>query len=74
MKSHLIAIINRLNGLVEKNDPKETFNFERDGEVIATISYLPEETAFAIKYPKQKDTAVFDDIDLVALDLYDELY
>lgn len=71
MKSHLMAIMDRLN---ETADPKETYNFEREGEVIATVSFVPEETAFSIKYPKQKDVAIFDDIDLVAIELYDMIY
>ena len=30
MKSHLSAILNRLEKLVESGDPKDTFNFEKD--------------------------------------------
>lgn len=74
MKSHLMAIMDRLNRLIETADPKETYNFKREGEVIATVSFVPEETAFSIKYPKQKDVAIFDDIDLVAIELYDMIY
>ncbi|MFG7388477.1 DUF1797 family protein [Lactococcus lactis] len=54
MKSHLLAIMNRLNRLVEGGDPKETYNFEREGEVMLTVSYSPEDEAFALRYPKQK--------------------
>lgn len=74
MKSHLTAIISRLNRLVEVADPKETYNFEREGEVMLTVSYLPEEEAFALKYPKLKDPALFDDIDLVAIEIFDLIY
>ena len=69
MKSHLLAIMNRLNRLVEGGDPKETYNFEREGEVMLTVSYSPEDEAFALRYPKQKD-----DIDLVAIEIYDMIY
>ncbi len=41
MKSHLLAIMNRLNRLVEGGDPKETYNFEREGEVMLTVSGSP---------------------------------
>lgn len=74
MKSHLMAIMDRLNRLIESGDPKETYNFERDGEVMATVSYNPEEQAFSIRYPKQKEAAIFDDIDLVVIDIYDMIY
>ncbi|MFC4652880.1 DUF1797 family protein [Lactococcus nasutitermitis] len=74
MKSHLVAMIERLNRLVENGDPKETYNFEREGEVMATVSYSPEDAAFSIRYPKQKDAALFDDIDLVAIEIYDMIY
>jgi len=74
MKSHLTAIIDRLNRLIDAADPKETYNFEREGEVLLTVSYIPEEEAFSLRYPKQKDPALFDDIDLVAIEIYDMLY
>ena len=74
MKSHLIAIIERLNSLIEAEDPKTTYNFEKDGVVQVTISFDPEEQIFNIKYPKMKDTAVFDDIDLVAIEVFELIY
>lgn len=74
MKSHLLAIMDRLNRLVESGDPKETYNFERDSEVMATVSYNSEDQVFSIRYPKQKDAAQFDDIDLVAIEIYDMIY
>lgn len=54
MKSHLLAIMNRLNRLVEGGDPKETYNFEREGEVMLTVSYSPEDEAFALRYLNKK--------------------
>ncbi|CAM3187631.1 DUF1797 family protein [Lactococcus hircilactis] len=77
MKSHLLAIMNRLNRLVESGDPKETYNFEREGEIMATVSFATDEEGngvFSIRYPKQKDAALFDDIDLVAIEIYDMIY
>lgn len=74
MKSHLTAIIDRLNRLVETADPKETYNFEREAEVLLTVSYIPEEEAFSLRYPKQKDPAIFDDVDLLAIEIYEMLY
>ena len=77
MKSHLLAIMNRLNRLVEANDPKETYNFEKEGEVMLTVSFSTDEEGngvFSLRYPKQKDPALFDDIDLVAIEIYDMIY
>ncbi|MCL2676448.1 MAG: DUF1797 family protein [Streptococcaceae bacterium] len=74
MKSHLVAIMDRLNRLVEMADPKETYNFERDGEVVITVSYTPEEEAFSVRYPKNKEVSIFDDIDLIAIEIYDLIY
>ena len=39
-----------------------------------TVSYSPEDEAFALRYPKQKDASLFDDIDLVAIEIYDMIY
>ena len=74
MNSKLVAMIDRLKRLVDANDAKETYNFEREGVVQATVSYIPEEEAFSIRYPDQKDTALFDDIDLVAIEVFDLIY
>lgn len=74
MKSYLTIIIDRLAKLVEENDPKATYNFERDGVVAATVTCNKEEGEFGIKYPKQKGIAVFDSIDLVAIEIYYLIY
>jgi len=39
-----------------------------------TVSYSPEDQAFSLRYPKQKDASLFDDIDLVAIEIYDMIY
>lgn len=73
MKSHLLTIMNRLNRLVEGGDPKETYNFEREGEV-AHSELQPRRWSICLRYPKQKDASLFDDIDLVAIEIYDMIY
>lgn len=73
MKSHLTTIIDRLTKLIEENDPKATYNFERDGVVAATVTYNGDDE-FGIKYPKQKGVALFDSIDLVAIEVYYLIY
>lgn len=74
MKSHLSAILNRLEKLVESGDPKDTFNFEKDEEVQITVSYDGENQVFIVKYPKIKETSDFDSIDLVAMEIFDLIY
>lgn len=74
MKSHLSAIINRLEKLIESGDPKDTFNFEKNEEVQITVSFDGENQVFIVKYPKVKETSDFDSIDLVAMEVFDLIY
>ena len=74
MKSHLSAIINRLEKLIESGDPKDTFNFEKNEEVQITVSFDGENQVFIVKYPKIKETSDFDSIDLVAMEVFDLIY
>ncbi|HEY0222201.1 DUF1797 family protein [Lactovum miscens] len=74
MKSHLATILDRLLKLVEENNAKATYNFEREGEVQLTVSFDPEAQAFSVKYPKQKQPVEFDSIDLVAIEAYELVF
>lgn len=74
MKSHLTAILDRLTKLMAEDDPKATYNFEREGEVVATVTFDSEAEEFGIKYPKIKEPTPFDDIDLVAIEVYYLVY
>jgi uncharacterized protein YkuJ len=74
MESHLTIILERLEKLAAGSDPKATYNFEREGEVVATVSFDPEGAAFNIKYPGQKQATPFDSIDLVAIEIFDLIY
>ncbi|MDN5983617.1 MAG: DUF1797 family protein, partial [Lactococcus sp.] len=74
MKSHLSAIINRLEKLIDSGDPKDTFNFEKNEEVQITVSFDGDNQVFIVKYPKIKETSDFDSIDLVAMEVFDLIY
>ena len=74
MKSHLATILDRLTKLVQEDDPKATYNFEKDGEVLVTVSYDSSKEIFAMKYPKQKVPVEFDNIDLVVIEVFELVF
>jgi uncharacterized protein YkuJ len=70
----MTTIIERLEKLIAMNDPKATYNFERDGVVLASVSHDPETNEFSVRYPKQKAVMEFDDLTLIAEEVYDLLF
>lgn len=70
MKSHLSTILERIAKLMEEHDPKATYNFEKNGEVLVTLTFDEETEEFGLKYPKEKEPSLFDSIDLVAIEVY----
>ncbi|OFI47159.1 hypothetical protein BG261_04485 [Floricoccus tropicus] len=74
MKSHLVAIISRLTAMAESEGEKETRNFEREGVVVAEVTFEKETETFTLKYVETKELATFDSIDLVAIELFELLY
>lgn len=74
MKSHLITILDRLDKLVEEDNPKATYNFEREGAIKMTVSFNSEDNVFIVKYPKQKTPVEFDSIDLVAIEAFETVF
>jgi uncharacterized protein YkuJ len=74
MKSHLATILARLNKLIEEDNAKATYNFEREGEIKMTVSFDPEDNVFNVKYPKQKTPVEFDSIDLVAIEAFESVF
>ncbi|GAB2025440.1 YkuJ family protein [Lactovum odontotermitis] len=74
MKSHLITILDRLDKLVEEDNPKATYNFEREGAIKMTVSFNSEDNMFIVKYPKQKTPVEFDSIDLVAIEAFETVF
>ncbi|AXQ78221.1 DUF1797 family protein [Streptococcus chenjunshii] len=76
MESHLVRIINRLE-LMATDGANLKRNFERDGVVVAEVSFSNEpETGpvFTLRDVAAHETYSFDSIDLIAMEIYDLLY
>ncbi|MFV0556524.1 MAG: DUF1797 family protein [Lactovum sp.] len=74
MKSHIAIILDRLNRLVDEDNPKATYNFEKEGVILMTISFDPVTQFFLVKYPKQKAVIEYDSVDLLVIDIFELLY
>ncbi|MDQ0221472.1 DUF1797 family protein [Streptococcus moroccensis] len=76
MESHLVRIINRLE-LMAKDGGTLKRNFERDGVVVAEVSYSFDEengSIFTLRDVEAHETYTFDSIDLIAMEIYELLY
>ncbi|AND79729.1 MULTISPECIES: YkuJ family protein [Streptococcus] len=76
MESHLVRIINRLD-LMATDGANLKRNFERDGVVVAEVSFSNEPEAgpvFTLRDVEAHETYSFDSIDLIAMEIYDLLY
>jgi len=76
MKSKLIAIINRLSAMTEGTEEEgvQTRRFEREGELKAEVSFNAEDMVFTLTDVEQGYTTQFDDIDIVAMEIYDLIF
>lgn len=72
MKSVLSGIIQRLE-VMTKATEIEVRRFELDGVEKCQVSYFPEEEAFELRDSERNTTYRFDDIDLVAIEIYELL-
>lgn len=76
MESHLVRIINRLEKMATDGGNLKR-NFERDGVVVAEVSYSQDEelgSIFTLRDVKARETFTFDSIDLIAMEIYELLY
>lgn len=76
MESHLVRIINRLE-LMAKDGGTLKRNFEREGVVVAEVSYNYDEengSVFTLRDVVAHETFTFDSIDLIAMEIYELLY
>lgn len=76
MESHLVRIINRLEAMTT-DDGTVKRNFERDGVVVAEVSFSNDEengSIFTLRDVAARETYTFDSIDLIAMEIYDLLY
>ncbi|KHD45216.1 DUF1797 family protein [Streptococcus hongkongensis] len=76
MESHLVRIINRLELMVNDGGNLKR-NFERDGVVVAEVSFandLETGPVFTLRDVDARESYSFDSIDLIAMEIYDLLY
>lgn len=70
--SRLAAIISRLESMMAADDG-ENRRFEKNGQQVATVTYDPENKTFKLDEVVNQQVFEFDDIDLVAIEIYDLL-
>lgn len=73
--SQLIAIIKRLEAMIESAEDNEvqTRRFEKQGEEKCVVAYAPAEQMFEMTETQSQQVYQFDDIDLVAIEIYELL-
>ncbi|WP_281164353.1 YkuJ family protein [Liquorilactobacillus sicerae] len=70
--SKLAAIISRLESMITAGDG-ESRRFEKNGQQVATVNYDSESKTFKLNENKSQQVFEFDDVDLVAMEIYDLL-
>ena len=74
MKSSvLIGIIQRLEAMVNTDNETEVRRFELDGFEKCEVTYFGEEESFELKDSERNTSYRFDDIDLVAIEIFELL-
>ncbi|MGL5900976.1 MAG: YkuJ family protein [Lactobacillaceae bacterium] len=73
MKSELAGIISRLVAMQDGNGEIKTRHFEKNGEDLAKVTYDEDNQIFQIDELKNGESYKFDNIDLVAIEIYDIL-
>lgn len=74
MKSSVLkGIIQRLEDMVNSEHEAEVRRFELDGVEKCQVTYTEEEDSFELYDSASQMTYRFDDIDLVAIEIYDLL-
>jgi uncharacterized protein YkuJ len=75
MKSNLVAIIKRLEAMLESTDSEvQVRRFEQDGVVKAEVSFDKATGTFSLTEADTNFTSTFDDIDIVAMEIYDLIF
>ncbi|WP_010581262.1 YkuJ family protein [Liquorilactobacillus vini] len=70
--SKLAAIISRLESMITAGDG-ESRRFEKNGQQVAMVNYDSESKTFKLNENKNQQVFEFDDVDLVAMEIYDLL-
>ncbi|MCI1903934.1 YkuJ family protein [Enterococcus hirae] len=72
MHSQLVAIIKRLEAMTEASDGEvQVRRFEKDGVEKCTVSYDSATETFELTEGDTKESYQFDNIDLVAIEIYE---
>lgn len=73
--SQLVAIINRLEAMLKDaaNNEVQTRRFEKEGTERGLVSYDPAIETFTLEELTNHQKFEFDDIDLIAMEIYDLL-
>lgn len=71
--SVLTGIIQRLEVMLNSDEEVEVRRFEIEGIEKCIVSYYPKEESFELKDTQRGTTYRFDDIDLVAIEIYELL-
>ncbi|KRM06784.1 MAG: YkuJ family protein [Liquorilactobacillus ghanensis] len=74
MSSKLAAIISRLDSMTaDTEEDQASRRFEKNGQQVAIVTYNQETRTFNLAEVKSQQEFEFDDIDLVAIEIYDLL-
>lgn len=72
MHSQLVAIIKRLEAMVEAKDTEvQVRRFEKDGVEKCLVTYDSATSTFELTESAETESYQFDNIDLVAMEIYD---
>lgn len=72
MHSQLVAIIKRLEAMVEAKDSEvQVRRFEKDGVEKCLVTYDSETATFELTESDETESYQFDNIDLVAMEIFD---
>lgn len=71
--SVLIGIIQRLNSMMASENNEEVRRFEVEGVEKCIVKYIKESDSFEMTDRESDTTYQFDDIDLVAIEIYETL-
>lgn len=71
--SHLVAILRRLETMREGSEEVELRRFEKDGVEQCVVQFYKESGNFELRDSQAQQTYQFDDIDLVAIEIFELL-
>ena len=72
--SQLVAIIHRLEAMQENTDSEvQVRRFEKEGQERCLISYDPKAETYELEEVSDHSVYQFDDIDLIAIEIYELL-